>query len=66
MKRRVLLAQAIVDDPDILLLDEPTNHLDVDAICWLEDVPASIRRDHRLRRARPRLSGAAGDADRRA
>ncbi len=37
MKRRVLLAQAIVLDPDILLLDEPTNHLDVDAICWLED-----------------------------
>ena len=36
MKRRALLAQAIVDDPDILLLDEPTNHLDVDSICWLE------------------------------
>lgn len=36
MKRRVLLAQAIVDDPDILLLDEPTNHLDIEAISWLE------------------------------
>jgi ABC transport system ATP-binding/permease protein len=36
MKRRVLLAQAIVDSPDILLLDEPTNHLDLESICWLE------------------------------
>jgi len=37
MKRRVLLAQALVQAPDILLLDEPTNHLDVEAIEWLED-----------------------------
>jgi len=36
MKRRVLLARAIVDDPDILLLDEPTNHLDIESIRWLE------------------------------
>lgn len=36
-KRRVLLARAMVIDPDILLLDEPTNHLDIDAIKWLED-----------------------------
>ncbi len=37
MKRRVLLAQALVSAPDLLLLDEPTNHLDIDAITWLED-----------------------------
>lgn len=36
VKRRVLLARALVDRPDILLLDEPTNHLDIDAITWLE------------------------------
>src|SRR6266850_5053051 len=36
MKRRVLLARAIVADPDLLLLDEPTNHLDLAAIEWLE------------------------------
>src|SRR5690348_15601161 len=36
MKRRVLLAQALVRKPDILLLDEPTNHLDIEAIDWLE------------------------------
>lgn len=37
MKRRALLARAIVTDPDLLLLDEPTNHLDIEAIDWLED-----------------------------
>lgn len=36
MKRRVLLAKAIVSKPDLLLLDEPTNHLDIGAIDWLE------------------------------
>jgi ATP-binding cassette subfamily F protein uup len=37
MKRRVLLARALVCAPDLLLLDEPTNHLDIAAIDWLED-----------------------------
>ena len=38
MKRRVLLGQALVAEPDLLLLDEPTNHLDIDSILWLENL----------------------------
>ena len=36
-RRRVALARAIVQKPDLLLLDEPTNHLDIATIKWLED-----------------------------
>jgi ATP-binding cassette subfamily F protein uup len=45
-RRRVLLARALVAQPDVLVLDEPTNHLDIDAIAWLEawllDYPGAV------------------------
>lgn len=42
-KRRALLAQALVAEPDVLLLDEPTNHLDIEMIAWLEDFLLAYR-----------------------
>lgn len=36
-KKRIALAQVLIQEPDLLILDEPTNHLDLDMIEWLED-----------------------------
>jgi ABC transport system ATP-binding/permease protein len=43
VRRQVMLAKALVSEPDLLLLDEPTNHLDISTIIWLEKFLLSFR-----------------------
>ncbi len=42
-KKRVGLAQVLIQQPDLLLLDEPTNHLDLDSVVWLQDFLRSYK-----------------------
>lgn len=42
-RKRVGLAQVLIQEPDLLLLDEPTNHLDLDSVVWLQDFLNSYR-----------------------
>ncbi len=43
LRRQVMLARALVSEPDLLLLDEPTNHMDIETIAWLEDYLLAFR-----------------------
>src|SRR5687767_8772941 len=42
-KKRISIASALVQNPDILLLDEPTNHLDMHGIAWLEQILTNFK-----------------------
>ncbi|WP_367367674.1 ABC-F family ATP-binding cassette domain-containing protein [Leuconostoc pseudomesenteroides] len=42
-RKRVGLAQVLIEEPDLLILDEPTNHLDFDSIAWLEKYLSSYK-----------------------
>lgn len=42
-RKRVGLAQVLIEQPDLLLLDEPTNHLDLDSVVWLQDFLTSYK-----------------------